>query len=204
METSLLMFFTMGFGLGMLHAFDPDHLAAVGGLSVGTTQQSCWKFAFFWSLGHGTILLLIAVLFFLVGIVIPSQVSMAAEHFVAFMLVFIGVWGGIKLYMSTVKKAQYRAVLNGSSWLVGGIHGTAGSASLLALIPLAKIESPMVAMGYVILFCLGVTLAMVSMGRLLGHVSRFLQRLSTYWERYMQAALALFSLSLGCYLVMSH
>jgi hypothetical protein len=52
--------------------------------------------------------------------------------------------------------------------LVGLLHGTAGSASLLALTPLVTAANPWIGMGYLLLFGVGVMAAMLAFGGALG------------------------------------
>ena len=208
----LSAFFAMGLGLGMLHAFDPDHLAAVGGIASGNLNHNNstlgrqplntpWQYAIHWSLGHGSSLFAIALMVLLIGTVIPTQVSHLAEQSVALVLIIIG---GHALWRITEVKPTRptRRSLTGAS-MVGLLHGTAGSAPLLALIPLSRISHPAVGLVYVLFFSAGVTIAMTSIGGAMTQVIRQIGRFDTIWQQSLQVGLALFSLILGIYLLFS-
>ncbi len=192
-------FFAMGLGLGALHAFDPDHVAAVSGMTAGERYKSTrglWRFALHWSIGHGGILLIIASLVFLFGVSVPTQLSAFAESCVAFMLIAIGVVGFWKMYQHWVVQASESRKINSASF-VGMVHGTAGSAPLLALLPITKINEPIVGVVYVFLFSVGVCFAMMGLGGLISQGIKVLQRGHKRLEVFFHAALALFSLLFG-------
>ncbi len=200
-QASLLAFFAMGLGLGIVHAFDPDHLAAVGGMASGSSKNhklKPWQFALHWSLGHGGILLLIAALVFVLGLSIPHTLSHWAEQLVAFMLISIGLWGYWRIVKN--KGSEKTKTTHAGAWFVGVIHGTAGSAPLLTLIPLTQIGEPVVGLVYVLLFGMGVSLAMTSFGKILTHFMQVFQRQSSFWRNSLQIFLASFSFLFGCYL----
>lgn len=199
----LSAFFAMGLGLGMVHAFDPDHLAAVGGISSchlnsdrSTTKP--WHFALHWSFGHGGALSIIAIAVFFLGSVVPARLSGIAEQSVALVLIAIGIFGLVRIVSGN---AQTSTRPSRSAPLVGLLHGTAGSAPLLALIPLSQIDHPVAGMAYVLFFSAGVALAMVFIGGLMTLTFRQLAKFNALWLTYMQMLLALFSLLLGIYLV---
>lgn len=206
-HASLVAILSAGLGLGIVHAFDPDHLAAVGGMASGTSKRSkAWRYALHWSIGHGGILFFIAALVFILGAAIPQKLSHFAEQLVAYMLMFIGLWGFFKCWRRA--EAEDELEVNSKSnqsgaWLVGVIHGTAGSAPLLTLIPLTQIQEPVVGLVYVLLFGVGVSLAMTGVGRLLTHFIGFFHRQSVYWRYLVQLSLAAFSFLFGLYLLIS-
>lgn len=198
-SVAITTFFAMGLGLGALHAFDPDHVAAVSGMTAGErgkSRRNLWRFALHWSLGHGGILLLIASLVFLFGVAIPTQLSAFAESCVAFMLIAIGTLGFWKIYQEWVKKKPSAHRINSASF-VGMIHGTAGSAPLLALLPITKINEPIVGVVYVFLFSIGVCFAMLGLGGLISQGFKLLQKCHWRIEVVIHAILALFSLLFG-------
>jgi len=59
--------------------------------------------------------------------------------------------------------------------LVGALHGLAGSAPILAVLPVAKHSVPL-ALGYLGLFGVGVAVAMIGVSGMLGHVAGRLSR----------------------------
>ncbi|WP_188149424.1 urease accessory protein UreH [Teredinibacter waterburyi] len=228
----LSVFLLMGLGLGMVHAFDPDHIAAVGGLTAGNGRVDTpgnidtgiaskghqvyllrstpigsgdWLRGFQWSLGHATALLVISLAVFVAGTAIPQQLSIVAEHSVAYMLIFIGLTALLRLSnIGKQKKETFtdkRTNKQGfSAPLVGLIHGTAGSAPLLALIPISQLAQPQVGLVYVLFFSAGVMLSMSAMGGALAWSLRSLHRFDAIYWRALQVLMAGFSLFLGVYL----
>jgi ABC-type nickel/cobalt efflux system permease component RcnA len=64
-----------------------------------------------------------------------------------------------------------------SAMFVGVLHGTAGSAPLLALIPLASMGGSLwLGIGYLLLFCFGVLMSMLFFGGLMGTTFNWLSR----------------------------
>lgn len=200
-------FLIMGVGLGLLHAFDPDHVAAVGGISVADGPKSpYWRFAVHWSLGHGTAMLLLAGAVFILGTAVPAQLSELAEKSVAYMLIGIGGYSLWRFYLSYV--AASAAPIESansitSAPLIGLIHGTAGSAPLLAIIPASNFNHPLLGFTYVLLFSIGVALGMLVLGTLLAQTFRQVGRVGALYQGLIQAAIGLFALTLGIFLVLS-
>lgn len=203
---ALSSFLFMGLTLGLVHAFDPDHLAAVGGLSAaheGDTPPVSvfgnFRFAVHWSFGHGSALLLIALFVFLADAAIPVRLSAVAEHSVAFVLIVIGLSALWKLLRQGSGAGVVRSRRVGAP-LVGLIHGTAGSAPLLALIPISQLTQPLVGVVYVLFFSGGVVLAMTVLGGFFAHSMRIVRRFALPLQALIQGMMAVFSLFLGLYL----
>lgn len=202
--TGIFSFLLLGLGLGMLHAFDPDHVAAVGGMSAGHHKHPVWLFSLHWSMGHGAALIVVALFVFLLGTAIPERLSAYAEKSVGFVLILIG---GLALYRIVRERLQEqpRQPASLAAPVVGLLHGTAGSAPLLALIPLAQLSQPVVGVLYVVFFSLGVLFAMSAFGFLITFGLQRLDRMDALWLSLVQSSLAVFSLFFGLYLVfLSH
>lgn len=205
-------FFAWGFGLGMVHAFDPDHIAAVSGVQASFREtkgssarpfsgsQCVWQFSLRWALGHGMAILAMAAAVFVLGLAIPKGMSDFAERSISFLLIVLGSIALVKLFWLG---ARANSMVNHqrSAWLLGLIHGIAGSAPLLALIPLTKVGHPMVAFVYVLLFSAGVLLAMTGLGSVLTLSIRWTSRFSYHYEAIFRALFALFTLLVGVFLL---
>lgn len=199
MEQSYLMILSLAFGLGMLHALDADHIMAVTSLAgtkkgLGESRRYCLQ----WALGHGVILLLAGSVLFLLGRAIPPQLSHFAEILVGVVLIVIGVsvlrdirrkrvhihfhqhdkllphahWhqhGTMAAHPSSSHRHAHKAVM------FGMLHGLAGSAPLLALLPMSQLSSPLKGLMYLLLFALGTLLSMLLFGGLLGGAVAWLQ-----------------------------
>lgn len=81
--------------LGLRHASDPDHLAAVTTLIASEREHSKIKKAMFmgfsWGLGHGTTLVLVGLPLVLLGRYLPERVSQLAEVIIGAIIVFLAV-----------------------------------------------------------------------------------------------------------------
>lgn len=81
--------------LGLRHASDPDHLAAVTTLIASEQDHSRIKKAtfmgLFWGLGHGTTLVLLGLPLVLLGRYLPERVSQAAEVIIGMIIVILAV-----------------------------------------------------------------------------------------------------------------
>jgi len=203
-----------GFMLGMVHALDADHVMAVSTLSnrqkagVFPTLTYCFK----WSMGHGGTLLIIGALFFALGIELPESVLNFAEASVGVLLMVIG---GFCLLRIRKQKLQLRVHRHGdlthAHWhedthhdshtptMVGMLHGLAGSAPALALVPvmvplISQTSSTSVqlslALAYLLVFSLGVLLAMALFGFGLGYVQQHLKSWSTRFFEWSQYCIA--------------
>jgi high-affinity nickel permease len=82
----------LGSLLGMRHALEPDHLAAVSTLitSERSTARAAWLGAC-WGLGHTTTLVAAGVVLIVLRAEMPASASDAFELTVAVMLVALGL-----------------------------------------------------------------------------------------------------------------
>src|SRR5215813_1231019 len=88
----LLSSSSLGSLLGMRHALEPDHLAAVS--TLVTQERSGYKAALlgaWWGLGHTLALVVVGAVLVLLRAEMPPRVSDLFEFFVALMLVGLGV-----------------------------------------------------------------------------------------------------------------
>jgi high-affinity nickel-transport protein len=175
--------------LGMRHALEPDHLAAVS--TLVTRERSSYKAALLgacWGLGHTLSLLVVGVVLILMRAEMTARVSDAFELSVAVMLIGLG-WRAIYLAArqgpaGPVHVHHHGAVVHThpgvpahvhvGRWtlarrplLVGAVHGLAGSGALTALV-LATLPTTRARIVYIALFGLGSTVGMAMMSGALG------------------------------------
>ena len=150
-----------------------------------------------WGLGHTTTLLIIGVVIIALRLTIPDRMALLFEFFVGIMLVALGAQviysfrrkkvhqhahghqeAAHQHFHSHAQSPEHRPehheahgigkpFLRKKSYLVGTVHGVAGSAALTLLV-LASIESPLAGLGYILLFGLGSVLSMGVMTILIG------------------------------------
>jgi hypothetical protein len=179
----------LGSLLGMRHALEPDHLAAVS--TLVTRERGGYKAALLgacWGIGHTCSLLSVGVVLVALRAEMPLRVADLFEFFVAIMLVGLGAralyyaarQGGagpthIHHHGRTVHThAGVPAHVHIGHWtlarrplLVGAVHGLAGSGALTALV-LTTLPSTAARITYMALFGLGSTVGMAALSGLLG------------------------------------
>lgn len=86
-------FLFLGFLIGMQHALEADHLAAVGAMAAGDKSgpKRLMMRGAAWGLGHTITLFLICSLVLLVGISLSEEMAAAMEFAVGVMLVILGL-----------------------------------------------------------------------------------------------------------------
>jgi len=101
-------------------------------------------------------------------------------------------------HKESVHKHEHSAVM------VGMLHGTAGSAPLLALIPLVDLgDSPLLGMGYLFLFSLGVIVSMLTFSGLLGVTFKWISQWGNRAVKLLRTGVAMNAIGFGSYLLYS-
>lgn len=193
MDTSVTAILLTGFVLGLRHALDADHLAAMSSFvsQESTVGRSC-LLGTFWGIGHTAALLVAAAVTIAFKASISPGLESALESVVALVLIGLGVHVGLRALRSLRVHAHahahdgvlhrhthvhvgeagahrhvHLAAVARRPLLVGVLHGLAGSAALMLLV-LAAIPSPVTALFYVLVFGVGSTGGMVVLSGLLG------------------------------------
>jgi hypothetical protein len=179
----------LGSLLGMRHALEPDHLAAVSTLLTG--ERNTYRAAFLgicWGLGHTFALIAVGTVLVVLRAEMPVRVADAFEFCVALMLILLGLRA---IYLAARQGPAGPAhvhhhghtvhVHHGApahihigTWtlarrplVVGAVHGLAGSGALTALV-LTTLPSTAARLTYMAVFGLGSTLGMAALSGLLG------------------------------------
>jgi high-affinity nickel-transport protein len=205
----------LGSLLGMRHALEPDHLAAV--TTLVSRERNGFRAALlgaWWGIGHTLALLAVGASLVLVRAELPPSVSNLFELAVAAMLIALGVrsillaaqqgpGGPRHLHrhgMIVHSHAAVPAHVHIGSWtfarrplLIGAIHGLAGSGALTALV-LATLPTTAARLMYVLLFGIGSTLSMAALSGVLGWP---LARLGTHHSVTRGISLAVGVVSVG-------
>jgi hypothetical protein len=215
----------LGFLLGMQHALEADHIAAVSSIAARRSHVSdIVKHGLTWGLGHTLTLFFFAGAAILLGHAIPESVARPIETAVGIMLVGLGSHVLWRLWRDRVhfhrhghgdgtvhfhahshagETAAHERTAHvhdhGFRWrtlLVGLMHGMAGSAALLVL-AVTQASSPAVGLGYVALFGVG---SMVGMGVLSSVIAVPLvvsARWLTWANRGLLGAVGLVTVAIG-------
>lgn len=179
----------LGSLVGMRHALEPDHLAAVS--TLVTRERSSYRAAILgacWGLGHTFSLVLVGAVLVGLRAEMPAAVTDLFEFFVALMLVALGLRavfqaarqggaGPVHVHHHGPVVHSHPGVpahVHIGPWtlarrplLVGAVHGLAGSGALTALV-LAMLPTAAARLTYLVLFGLGSTLGMAALSGLLG------------------------------------
>jgi high-affinity nickel-transport protein len=167
----------LGFVLGLRHAFEADHLAAIS--TIVTERRSILSSLVvggLWGCGHTLALLVAGIGVVLLRYQMTNRIAHAFESCVGVMLVLLGAnvlrtlahRGASHSHDHTTVASHSRA----DAWLVarpllvGMVHGLAGSAPLL-LLTLAVVSSPLAAFFYIAVFGVGSIIGMAIMSLLL-------------------------------------
>lgn len=170
----------LGFGLalGFEHAMDPDHVAAVSTI-VGQIMnlKKASVIGILWGMGHTTTIVLTGILILVLKVRLPNWFSPYLELFVGIMLILLGLdilWkvkkkklhihphrhgDKIHIHFHSHKGSSDHNHIH-RSYLVGLVHGLAGSASITLLV-LTSIKSMFIGIIYLILFGIGSIIGML-------------------------------------------
>lgn len=216
--SSAVAWLLLAFVLGLVHAFDADHVMA---LSVFATKKRGMRegirAGLRWALGHGVVLLAVGVGLLFLGQSLPTEIAIASERLVGLVMVLLGatVWIGLIRQGSHLHFHAHDDLTSHAHWhthedsghghehgalMVGAAHGLAGSAPILAVLPAAA-RSPMLGIAYLVLFALGVAVAMGVVSGLIGHLAGQLsQRAQIRGLTILRACCASGSIVLGAWL----
>jgi sulfite exporter TauE/SafE len=151
---------------GFAHALEADHMAAVTTFVSRRPRplQAVW-FGLRWGVGHSAAIFVVGSVLIALGLRVPDGVARGLEFGVGAMLLGLGLW----LLWSVLHERAHRLADGapahahehraGSVW-VGLAHGLAGTAPLVAILPVAMTSSPWMAGAYLLLFGVGTTVAM--------------------------------------------
>ena len=167
-----------------------DHMAALLPLSVGRRWRA-WRAGVRWGLGHSagvTLIGLAAVL--LRGRLELALVEAWGERLVGVMLVVLGAWGvrraaGLHahvhahdghehthLHAHPAPRHDPEAAHHGhAAFVAGTLHGVAGTAHVLGVLPALALPGPLASLSYLLAFALGTIVAMGTFAALVGEGS---------------------------------
>ncbi|GAC1379399.1 MAG: hypothetical protein NVSMB30_27420 [Hymenobacter sp.] len=141
----------------MGHAFEPDHLLAVGNLiSRRDTLAEALRDGVYWGLGHTTTLVSVGAI-----IVLGRVTFLTSGYFEAAVGGMLVVVGSSRLLAQCRPPGRVRpgATPSGAAYAVGLLHGLAGSGALVLLV-MSEIRSPWLSVLYFAVFGLGSILGM--------------------------------------------
>jgi len=215
----------LGFLLGMQHALEADHIAAVSSIAARRSDiGDIVKHGLTWGLGHTLTLFGFAGAAILLGHALPEQFAGPIETAVGIMLVGLGAHLLWRLWRDRVHFHRHghgdgtvhihshshagenvphigatHAHAHGFRWrtlLVGLMHGMAGSAALLVL-AVSQASSAAVALAYVALFGAGSMLGMGVLSTAIAVPLAVSARWLTWANRGLQGAVGVITIAIG-------
>jgi len=215
----------LGFLLGMQHALEADHIAAVSSIAARRSDVTdIVKHGLTWGLGHTLTLFAFSGIAIALGRAIPETLSRPLETAVGVMLVALGTHVLWRLWHDRVHFHRHRhddgtvhihahshvgetvphalaphEHAHGFRWrtlLVGLMHGMAGSAALLML---AVSQAPSAAAGliYVALFGIGSMIGMGALSLVIAVPIAISARWLTFANGALQGAVGLVTIAIG-------
>ncbi|HEV8509718.1 MAG TPA: hypothetical protein VGQ48_04640 [Gemmatimonadales bacterium] len=223
MAPSIVAVLTIGGLLGLRHAFEPDHLAAVSTLATRPGPKRMWSAArlgLLWGLGHTVTVGAVALLVIALGVQLPKALWPAAELLVAALLMLLGgvvIWRHVRgrwhmhqhahspgsphfhlhSHTDNVAHAHAHAVVDARRSLGFGIaHGLAGSGAIAALL-VAAAPNAAARVGYFAAFGVGTIVGMLSVSIGLSLFVRLAAERGTRWATILHVGAAVGSVVAG-------
>lgn len=221
-----LWILTLGFLLGLKHATEADHLAAVS--TIVSERKSLFGSALvggLWGLGHTISLLAAGIFVLLLDFKISGQMEQALEFCVGVMLVLLGanvlrkiLKGGelhfhahqhgkhehahphIHNHEKDAPNTHHGLTFSPRALLIGMVHGLAGSAALMLLI-VQTIESKTIGLFYIVIFGIGSIGGMMLMSFLVGLPFHLTVFQFNRFNSLLRGIAGLFSIGLGLFIV---
>jgi ABC-type nickel/cobalt efflux system permease component RcnA len=226
--TALLLF---GFLLGVRHALEADHVAAVASLATRSSSVvNTMRVAAAWGAGHTASLLVFGSVLLGLDASLPQGAGRVLEATVGVMLVLLGAdvlrrWRRKRIHVHAHRHGDGRRHLHfhaheeeaahdsahhrhehvrgllPRALLVGGVHGMAGTAGL-TLLSLQALHSLGWALVYLAFFGIGSILGMILFSILISLPLRMSARYLDWASGGLEAALGVATLALGCWVAL--
>lgn len=168
---SLVAALVAGGAIGVRHALEADHLAAVATLVEGDRERSPALVGASWGVGHAVPIAGLGLSFVALGVSLPPTATLALEGLVGLVLValgvrvLLGVLGVVvldrhrhgaaathrHLRLGRLSLGATHLHLDGDSALVGVLHGFAGSGALVVAMVAAS-PTALGAIGFLVAF----------------------------------------------------
>lgn len=217
----------LGFLLGLKHATEADHLAAVS--TIVTERKSLLSSSIvggLWGLGHTISLVIAGIFVLLLNFQISEQTERILEAIVGVMLILLGlnvlrrIVQGAQMHFHPHEHGSLRHAhphlhdagteddptshhglsFSPKAIVIGMVHGLAGSAALMLLV-VPTIESRALGLIYIIVFGIGSIGGMMLMSLLVGLPFHFTALRFNRFNLFLQLFAGLISIGLGLMIV---
>jgi high-affinity nickel-transport protein len=197
---TLVPLLAVGLTLGIRHAADSDHVVAVTAIAARHKRVGpAALVGVFWGLGHTLTICAVGGLIILLNLTVPPRVGLAFEFAVGIALVVVGALnlagtGGFVSVAASAGSAGLRA------FIVGLVHGLAGSAAV-ALLVLATVQDPWAACAYLVVFGAGTIVGMILITLALASPTALLARRFAWSGTGLRVATGVLSVAFGAYVL---
>ena len=179
-----------GLVLGMRHATDADHVAAVSTLVAGgPSARRAALVGAWWGAGHSLSVLIVGGALVLTRLPMPVRLALTLEFLAALMLIGLGV-------RSVVRRAAAPVASGVRPFAIGIMHGLAGSA-VLALLVLGATTSAASAAVYLLCFCVGTIAGMALITALFALPAVMMPATTLRLERTVRGVAGVASVAIG-------
>ena len=221
MAPSIVAVLAIGGLLGLRHAFEPDHLAAVSTLATrpGARLWSAARLGLIWGLGHTATVSIVVLFMIALGVHVPERFWPAVELLVAGLLVLLGavvLWryvrgrwhmhahahaSGPHFHLHNHAIAPDHRHAHGTvdarrSLGFGIAHGLAGSGAIAALL-VAPVPSSVSRLAYFAAFGLGTIVGMLAVSLTLSYAVRLAAQQGARWATALHVGAAIGSVVAG-------
>lgn len=222
MSPNLLAVGGIGLLLGVRHAFEPDHLAAVSTLASrpGARVRSAARLGLIWGVGHTLTVAIVVGVILVLGIQLPPRLWPTAELLVAGLLILLGttvIWRYIRgrwhmhvhMHPATTPHLHLHSHTHDAthghahgvvdarrSFGFGIAHGLAGSGAIAALL-VAAVPDAASRLVYFAAFGAGTIVGMLCVSLTLSVLVRMASERSTRWATILHVGAAIGSVIAG-------
>ena len=223
MTPSIVAILAIGGLLGLRHAFEPDHLAAVSTLATRPGGRRLWSaghLGLIWGLGHTVTVGAVVLLIIALGVQLPVGLWPAAELLVAALLILLGtlvIWRYVRgrwhmhahvhaaaaphfhlhSHGADPSHGHTHAMVDARRSLGFGIaHGLAGSGAIAALL-VAAVPDTMSRLVYFAAFSAGTIVGMLGVSLTLSVLVRVAAERSARWATMLHVGAAVMSVVAG-------
>ncbi len=199
MALGFLSVLSAGLLMGILHAFDPDHVMTMSSLGARPDARGATaRYALSWGVGHGGILVIAALALLLFDVSMPETLPKGAERFVGVILIAAGGSLALALWHSRGADQPPSSLRYKAPFLIGMVHGTAGSAAVFALLPVGLL-SPLLGVLYVLVFSSEVLIGMMGFGHGLDRVQTLIATQARTVDKPLRGSVAVLAIGMGSY-----
>jgi high-affinity nickel-transport protein len=195
----------------MRHATDTDHVVAIGTITARQKSvKSSMAVGGLWGIGHSAMVTVIGILIIFLHLNIPARIGTMLEFSVGMMLVILGVINIFQtIRIPTVHRHEHSH--GGKThththfhlirpFVVGSVHGLAGSAAI-ALLILATINNSAYAIYYLLIFNVGVIVGMMIITTLIGVSLVYVKNKINDLNKYFVLGSGIISFIFGLYVM---